>query len=654
MKATIFISLLFLIPLSMYTQENYTQEYGKVTQYEMSMTEYPLDKDAEAVVLYDKGEYFFRGDSGRGFLLYMTRQTKIKVLKQAGISYATFEIPYYIEDRQNSEFVEGIEAITYNFEDGKLNKVDLNPKNIFEEKVDNKWSIKKVTLSDVRPGSVIEIKYTISTPFFFNMRRWSFQRKIPVVDSKLRYRAIPYYEYTYLMRGATKFDELQTEDSAFDTHFGSLVYKELIYNFGMKNLPAFKDEEFITSEKDYMVALDFQLSKIYYPRGGQKDIITTWPQMCDEFLKDDNFGKYIKDAEKEGKKILPTLALDAEIPLKRTEELAKYVKRMYNWNGDNSKYSSGKLADFLKRKTGNSADINLYLIGLLKAANIDANPIVMSTRGNGIIQSSHPFQQLLDYVLVEVSIDNKKYYIDATEPLLYFTDLPKRCMSVAGLVVKPKSEEWIFIKQKQLSMTQHSLKVNIFPDQNKIEVNAKYGSIGYNAYLYRNIYLGKDDNLVKYLQNSLKIQTVDSINIETNEDLNKPFKFSFKFDLPLEQSSNKLFINPFCNIQEKDNLFKQSSRTLPVDLIYLQGNSYVSSFQIPEGYKIDFLPADISLSDELISILYNAKVDGNTIYVNASYSLNKNVYEANDYLSLKMSFANMINKFSEMIVLVKE
>lgn len=654
MKATIFISLLFLIPLSMYTQENYTQEYGKVTQYEMSMTEYPLDKDAEAVVLYDKGEYFFRGDSGRGFLLYMTRQTKIKVLKQAGISYATFEIPYYIEDRQNSELVEGIEAITYNFEDGKLNKVDLNPKNIFEEKVDNKWSIKKVTLSDVRPGSVIEIKYTISTPFFFNMRRWSFQRKIPVVDSKLRYRAIPYYEYTYLMRGATKFDELQTEDSAFDTHFGSLVYKELIYNFGMKNLPAFKDEEFITSEKDYMVALDFQLSKIYYPRGGQKDIITTWPQMCDEFLKDDNFGKYIKDAEKEGKKILPTLALDAEIPLKRTEELAKYVKRMYNWNGDNSKYSSSKLADFLKRKTGNSADINLYLIGLLKAANIDANPVVMSTRGNGIIQSSHPFQQLLDYVLVEVSIDNKKYYIDATEPLLYFTDLPKRCMSVAGLVVKPKSEEWIFIKQKQLSMTQHSLKVNIFPDQNKIEVNAKYGSIGYNAYLYRNIYLGKDDNLVKYLQNSLKIQTVDSINIETNEDLNKPFKFSFKFDLPLEQSSNKLFINPFCNIQEKDNLFKQSSRTLPVDLIYLQGNSYVSSFQIPEGYKIDFLPADISLSDELISILYNAKVDGNTIYVNASYSLNKNVYEANDYLSLKMSFANMINKFSEMIVLVKE
>lgn len=654
MKATIFISLLFLISLSMYTQENYTQEYGKVTQYEMSMTEYPLDKDAEAVVLYDKGEYFFRGDSGRGFLLYMTRQTKIKVLKQAGISYATFEIPYYIEDRQNSELVEGIEAITYNFEDGKLNKVDLNPKNIFEEKVDNKWSIKKVTLSDVRPGSVIEIKYTISTPFFFNMRRWSFQRKIPVVDSKLRYRAIPYYEYTYLMRGATKFDELQTEDSAFDTHFGSLVYKELIYNFGMKNLPAFKDEEFITSEKDYMVALDFQLSKIYYPRGGQKDIITTWPQMCDEFLKDDNFGKYIKDAEKEGKKILPTLALDAEIPLKRTEELAKYVKRMYNWNGDNSKYSSGKLADFLKRKTGNSADINLYLIGLLKAANIDASPVVMSTRGNGIIQSSHPFQQLLDYVLVEVSIDNKKYYIDATEPLLYFTDLPKRCMSVAGLVVKPKSEEWIFIKQKQLSMTQHSLKVNIFPDQNKIEVNAKYGSIGYNAYLYRNIYLGKDDNLVKYLQNSLKIQTVDSINIETNEDLNKPFKFSFKFDLPLEQSSNKLFINPFCNIQEKDNLFKQSSRTLPVDLIYLQGNSYVSSFQVPEGYKIDFLPADISLSDELISILYNAKVDGDTIYVNASYSLNKNVYEANDYLSLKMSFANMINKFSEMIVLVKE
>jgi len=33
----------------------------------------------------------------------------------------------------------------------------------------------------------------------------------------------------------------------------------------MKNLPSFRDEEFITSDKDFMINLNFQLCKIHFP-----------------------------------------------------------------------------------------------------------------------------------------------------------------------------------------------------------------------------------------------------------------------------------------------------------------------------------------------------------------------------------------------------
>ena len=33
-------------------QENYSEQYGKITQYEMSMTEYENDPEAEALVIY--------------------------------------------------------------------------------------------------------------------------------------------------------------------------------------------------------------------------------------------------------------------------------------------------------------------------------------------------------------------------------------------------------------------------------------------------------------------------------------------------------------------------------------------------------------------------------------------------------------------------
>ncbi len=227
MKKTIAISfLLFHITMSLFSQADYTQEAGKVTQYEMSMTEYEKDKDAEALVIYDLGKYYFQGDNTRGFLLRMEKRIKIKILKQAGVKYANFEIPYYMEG-MDWENIEDIQATTYNFEDGQLKKTELINKNIFEEKINENLQVKKIALDDVREGSVIEFSYKVSTPYFFNMRKWDFQGSIPVIQSQLKYRAMPYYEYTYILKGANKLDEMTSKTLNDEIRFGLLVYKEV-------------------------------------------------------------------------------------------------------------------------------------------------------------------------------------------------------------------------------------------------------------------------------------------------------------------------------------------------------------------------------------------------------------------------------------------
>lgn len=651
MKKLIII-LLFILPYVVgYAQEKYIQDAGKVTQYEMTLKEYPEDPDAEALVIYDTGEYYFSGNDSRGFLLFMKRRMKIKILKQAGVKYATFEIPYYIENRDWEE-IENIDATTYNYVDGNLTKSTLNPKNIFEEKISENARIKKITLPDVREGSVVEIAYTISTPYYFNMRKWEFQRKIPVIYSKLRYRAIPYYEYTYIAKGISKFDEFKSEVQNNEIRFGQLLYREMIYDFGLKNIPAFKDEEYITSDKDYMAALDFQMSKINYPTGGSKQIITTWPEMCNSFLKDDDFGKYVQSSEKEAKKILPSLNLTGKSQIKQVEIISDYVKTKYNWNGIYGKYALSKLSEFLKQQTGNVANINLFLTGLLKAAGLEAYPIVLSTRKNGMISEGHPFQHFFNYVITQVKIDDKIYYIDATEPLLYFKNLPPRSINVKGLVVKPKSEEWVLIRQNNASTVQHNFDLTINPEEEKSEVKAMYMSIGEDAYIFRSNYLGKEENLQKYLKDANKIDAKD-VSV-TNTELDKPFIFSFSFEQPVENSGNKIFIHPFCNLSISDNPFKQTKRTLPVDLTYVQGKTYKSVINIPKGYKIEHVPESYSINDNLISMNYSVAQDTNKIVIDVSYAYKQNMYDAKNYLSLKMSFAEIIKRLSEMVILVKE
>ncbi len=651
MKNLIIILLFLLFYLKGYSQEKYTQDPGKVTQYEMTLKEYPEDPDAEALVIYDMGEYFFSGREDRGLLLFMKRKMKLKILKQAGVKYATFEIPYYSEDH-DWEAIESIDATTYNYVDGTLTKSVLNSKNIFEEKISEKVKVKKITMPDVREGSVVEIAYTISTPYYFNMRKWEFQKKIPVVYSKLRYRAIPYYEYAYIAKGIQKFDEFKSEAQNEEIRFGQLLYREMIYDFGMKNISAFKDEEYITSEKDYMASLDFQMSKINYPTGGSKQIITTWPEMCDDFLKDGDFGKYIQNSEKEAKKILPTLNLTGKSQIDQVEIISDYVKSKYNWNGIYGKYANSKLSDFLKQQTGNVANINLFLTGLLKAAGLEVYPVVLSTRKNGMISEGHPFQHFFNYVISEVKIDNQVYFIDATEPLLDFKNLPSRSINVKGLVVKPKSGEWVGIRQNNISTIQHNFDLTINPEENSSEVKAMYISLGEDAYIFRSNYLGKEENLQKYLKDQYKIDA-DSVSI-TATPLDKPFIFSFLFKHPVETSGDKIFIHPFCNLSIDDNPFKQTKRTLPVDLTYLRSRTYKSVITIPKGYKIEHLPKPYAINDNLISMNYSVVNNSDQILVEASYAFKQNMYDAKNYLSLKMSFADIIKQLSEMIVLVKE
>lgn len=655
MKKTIAISfLLFHITMSLFSQADYTQEAGKVTQYEMSMTEYEKDKDAEALVIYDLGKYYFQGDNTRGFLLRMEKRIKIKILKQAGVKYANFEIPYYMEG-MDWENIEDIQATTYNFEDGQLKKTELINKNIFEEKINENLQVKKIALADVREGSVIEFSYKVSTPYFFNMRKWDFQGSIPVIQSQLKYRAMPYYEYTYILKGANKLDEMTSKTLNDEIRFGRLVYKEVEYTFGMKDIPAFRDEEFITSAQDYMISLNFQLSKIYYPTGGKREIMTTWPAMCDDFLKNSDFGKYIRNSEKEGKKVIATLDLTDKPVIDKIDIITQYVKSKYNWDGNNGKYAQVGLSDFLKQQKGNVGNINLFLVGLLQAAGVDVYPVVLSTRKNGAISKGHPFQQFFNYVIAMVKVEDKIYFIDATEPLLYFSDLPERCLNIEGLIIKPKSEEWAVIRQKALSIGQKDFTLKILPEAGKMAVDAKYIGTGLNAYKYRTIHLGKDNNLSAYLKNDNKIEVKDDkIEVVPVDRLSKPFVFSFSFDAPLENNNNKLFLNPFCNLSISENPFKQTSRSNLVDMVYIRGDIYRSTIEIPEGYKVEYIPESLSVDDNLIAINYAIERDSSKIMVSAGYNLKQSVYQAKDYNSLKMSFANMIKKFSEMIVLSKE
>ena len=128
------------------------------------------------------------------------RITRIKIFSKDGLDWATFSIPLY-HDGGDNEKVSSLKAVTYNLENNKIVESKLKSDAVFKEKVNDNYDMMKVTLPNVREGSIVEITYKVNSDFYFNFQDWEFQSTIPIRWSEYRASIPEFYNYDKYMQG---------------------------------------------------------------------------------------------------------------------------------------------------------------------------------------------------------------------------------------------------------------------------------------------------------------------------------------------------------------------------------------------------------------------------------------------------------------------
>ena len=645
-----FVLSLFSISMVMQAQ-NFNNEYGNVGKEDISYSNCPSDKSAEAVVIYDIGQsYFTRNDNS--FDIIYERTTRIKVLKEAGIGYANVEIPFYGEG-EIYEDVSDIEACTYNFENGIFTRTKLDLKTCQNEKVNKYWNQKKFALPNVKVGSIIEYHYRINSQYIFKLRNWNFQWKIPVIYSKYTTKMIPFYQYTWLLQGANKFESQKSYiDPGMERQFGNVKFQDMVYEYVMKDLPAFKDEEFITSEDDNIIKLNFQLSKVINQDGVVQNVISTWPEMIKDLLKDEDFGGYIRKSEGLASKIFDLKSFTLLPAQQKFDSILNYVKANYNWNKSNYKMSSKSVKAFMKDKSGNNADINLFAVGLLNAAGVKACPVILSTRDNGKIKLDYPFSHFFNYVAIIADVDGKKILSDATSALSSNDRIPEKCINDKGLIIQKDKVEWVGLQTTIPSKTQKTLRMNLTDSTNNVSV--QISATEYSGLDYRNDFAANTRTIKKHLLDKGYIVNDSSIVVKNQTSIQDPYILKYIIEDHPEKVNDKIYVSPFLHEVLAENPLKQSVRTYPIDMIYPKRSAFYAEITIPEGYKVDFLPANDKIKNEMFELEYSTLVHDQKINVFLIYYFKIPVYDATEYSKMKYYFNEIVNKASEKIVFVKK
>jgi len=649
----VFIIICILSFVQIAVAQNYVHEFGKYSNEEFQLQQYAKDPTAEAVVIYDIGSsHFIRNDDG--FQVLFERKMKIKIFNKAGLKWAQISIPYYEESNKYEEILE-LKGNTYNYENGQVRISALDPNNVFNEKYNEHWYDRKFAMPDVKEGSVIEISYKIQSPYLFNFRNWDFQNKIPVIYSEYTVFMIPFYEYTNILQGANNFDGFKSyETSSYSSPFGSINYQDKAYCYVMKELPAFKDESFITSANDYIIKLDFQLSQLHRPDGSIQAIMTTWPKLSEEMIDNESFGKYINNSKKRAKEIVDGMQITTKPAIEKAKNIESFIKSKFNWNGYSDKFASKSVKEFLTAKTGNCADINLFLTGMLNAAGIEAYPVILSTRSHGKIKLDYPFSHFFNYVIVMAKIDSLLILLDATEPLSNFSEIPSRCINDAGLIIQKNKTEWMKLQSTSNSDISYNFDLRLNANKDSINQHCKLMTTGYEAIDYRRKFSTayKDLKIKLMGTNSLSGDSLKPIDLDQIE---KPFEIDFNSKVQSESIEDKIIISPFCGFTITENPLKQPVRTYPIDFVYRKSYKFQSAIAIPTGYKLMTLPEDLKINNSLVRVVYATDIQKkDTIIVIGSYLFKKDVYPISDYSNLKSYFNGIVDKFNEKLVFVKE
>lgn len=650
-----YISLLFITfitTLALNNVHSQTRQYGKLSKEDIELQEYTLDKEAEAVVLFDIGKSFFvKGENG--FDLVFERTTRIKILNESGLHYAEIEIPLYQEGTIFEEIYD-LDAQAYNIENGQIIATKLETKKVFTEKINNFWTLKKFAIPNVKKGTIIEYKYKINSQYIFNLRDWNFQWRIPVIYSEYEVKMVPFYEYTWLLLNAKKFDNyVSYTDNGMKERFGNIEYNDLVHKYIMQNIPAFNGEEFISTINDYIIKIDFQLSKIYKPSGQVIQILTTWDKMIKEYLEHDNLGKYIDKCEKQAIKQINIDELKSLPDSLKFNYVLNYIKKNYNWNNYVSVYASKSVKKFIEEKTGNSADINLFAIGLLRSVGIKASPVILSTRDHGKILYDYPYAHFFNNVIILAEFNNQRILTDATEPLNPNTVIPAKCINDKGLILQDDKVEWMNLTSSQTSEIEIHINTSIYENiEFKSDVSIK--SSLYEAIAYKKNYAENKPALVKQFGGSGYTIEENTIQFKNHYIPDSAFLISYTMLGKSEVLNDKIYVAPFHNLAIDENPLKQKERTYPIDFTYPVKRTYKVNIQIPDGYNIEYIPSEQAFSNTLYDFSYKTVVNASDITITCSYYLKKSVYPNTDYARMKYFFGEIVKKTTDKIVLVKK
>jgi hypothetical protein len=567
---------------------------------ELKMTSDPKAPGAAAV-------YLEINENDNDPMHYQRYYVRIKVLTEKGKELATQQIRYLA----NGFKINDIKGRTIHA-DGTVIPLTVKPEDLLVAKAGERQLNKKVfTLPSVEVGSVLEFRYQLD--YDDNMQfspTWDVQQKYFV--HKAHYEFTPFNAF---------LPNAQTSSYMEDEHgqvLNTLIYWWRLpndakvvqapstgrYSADVTDVPAAPDEE-------YMPPIDSQLYAVrfYYKSAATQGQF--WMEAGKRWSKEVN---RFADPSKAIHDAVAGLVAPSDSEMDKAKKLYTAVQALDNTDYSRTKTESERQKLKLKvakraedtwaQKSGNSEDIALLYLAMLRAAGLAAYPFKVVDRSRWIFDPNYMEVNQFDDTIVILTSGGKDTVLDPGEKMCPFGTVNWKHSNTWG-IRESATGEALSLSPPQVYTANAITRTGTIEVDEHGGVSGKINMImtGQEALRWRQTALENDaDEVKKRFDHELEEITPDGIEAHIDHflgidmpDSNLMAVVNVKGTLGTSTAKRLLLPSYFFETRSKAPFVNEEKRLTPVDMEYSSSVTEQLTYMLPAGVTVEGASADANV-----------------------------------------------------------
>jgi hypothetical protein len=526
-------------------------------------------------------------EADESIVAVLEHHIRIKVFDDSVREASVVAIPYYFKN--DMERVTSLEAYTYlpSGERAALSEQDIRTINI-----NSRYSVKEFAMPAVEDGAVIEYRYTIERRYIEELPDFYLSHKVPTDNAKLTItypKYLRYQSYTENFDGKITHDVVYTDTSSVPKVFTIPQPQPIVTERWLaRNIKPVKEEAYISTLDDYRGKIKFLLSEFGIPR---QQLENNWEVVVARIRDKTNPWESINTnnvAVAAGDSIAG--AMDGAPPSQVQDSIYHYLNERVNFSGQHTSFSQTPGKEVLSGESSSQAAINQTLVAMLRAADIDAHPVLISTRQSGKINMDFPSFYQFNGLMVRSEIDGKSYLMDAGFPYSLPGLIPVDTYGSRGLVLKEEGYEWIGIDPDK-SLFDIQVHINGRLERNgTLRGTVEAVQQGYPAQIIRQKKAdGSSDSeiLRQTLFDGYPQMKAADVQVNNAEKYGQKIVITANFEIENYAISftDGLNFSPMIVGYRNENPFSGSARNLPITLDAPEKLALSYSIELPQGHR---------------------------------------------------------------------